>query len=1177
VSEKTRGRENVDEGKSAPREGEPSSCEEKLFETASDLAAEERSAYLERACAGNEELRVRVERLLSVHEGDIFMKDRAEVSLAGEWEQELARWQGEAAGDRIGGYQLVEVLGSGGFGTVWKAKQERPVRREVALKIIKLGMDTREVIARFEQERQALALMDHPSIAQVFDAGATESGRPFFVMELIKGARFTDYCDAENLGPEARLALFVEVCDAVQHAHQKGLIHRDLKASNILVTGREGEAVPKIIDFGVAKATQGRLTDLTLHTGHEHMIGTPACMSPEQAAGSVDIDTRSDIYALGVLLYELLAGRPPFAADELTRVTPHRMRRMICEREAPIPSTALQAMPEETRTKVAQRRRSDAGRLVKVLRGDLDWIVMMALEKDRERRYQTAQALAADVRRYLAREPVTARPPSATYRFRRLVQRNKLGFAAGSAVAVAIVAGLVVSLAQTRRANAALAGLRQTAPLFAAQARSLVAHERIDEAIERLEYASRLVPEEAAYVVAQGNLRQSQLRLAEAAAAYRAALRIEPRHTLARTNLALTERLLAAQGSVGPPPREGLAELLAAMQREQRPAAELLPVARLLGEQKQVTLEVWRERLATLPIAPDRPLAQRLTMGDNGLLSLDLNGTAVADLTPLEDMPVSSLNLTNCRQVSDLRPLRGLPLRRLFLRGTAVADLSPLSELLAIEELTAPEMARDISPLRGMRLQLLDLAGSRVTDIAPLRGMPMRRLSLTDIGVADLSPLAGLPLEYLDARNIPASDLSPLAGMPLDRLMLGPSKVRDLGFLHGMPLTVLVIDRCPQARNFAVLSSLKKLERLALPETYRKLPAAEQAAIEALRELPGLQQVTADFVAGSGFALNESATQFWAVWDKEKEVFSSLRAGGYRFDFRRESDGRKYLRIQGRTFSDLSLLRGLPLAELSVYQTAVSDLAPLAGMPLKMLTIGFTAVSDLSPLRGMPLEHLQMSGCPIESLEPIAALPLKSILINQCEKLQDFELLAKIPTLEEIWLPLHAEEIEALRKLPGLQRLSYSRPSVGKMTPASKFWETWDGRPWYRALKDAGMKFEAWQRVSGFWHVTVTDPRFSDAAIFRGTSVREITISSPAFRDVAALAGLPLTALDLGGSGVTDWQPLRRCTTLEVLRLPAGAEKIDVLRQLPNLRQIGIETLQPAQKFWEERAGRGAR
>jgi hypothetical protein len=360
----------------------------------------------------------------------------------------------EKPGDSIGHYKLLQRIGEGGCGVVYVAEQTEPMRRRVALKIIKLGMDTRQIVGRFEAERQALALMDHPNIAKVLDAGATESGRPFFVMELVRGIKITEYCDQHKMAPADRLRLFVQVCHAIQHAHQKGIIHRDIKPSNILVTLHDGVPVPKVIDFGIAKATQGELTDKTVYTQFQQFIGTPAYMSPEQAEMSgLDMDTRSDIYSLGVLLYELLTGRTPFDQKQLLEAGLDGMRRIIRETEPVRPSTRISSLQAEDRTSTASHCQTEAPRLVHLLRGDLDWVVMKCLEKDRTRRYETANALVMDLRRYLGGEPVIARPPSNWYRFQKAVRRNKLAFAGAGAVTAALVLATAVSAWQAVRAT----------------------------------------------------------------------------------------------------------------------------------------------------------------------------------------------------------------------------------------------------------------------------------------------------------------------------------------------------------------------------------------------------------------------------------------------------------------------------------------------------------------------------------------------------------------------------------------------------------------------------------------------------------------------------------------------------------------------------------------------------
>ena len=478
-----------------------------VLEASEVLAPAERAAYLDRACAGDAEFRARVETMLEAHDGagEFLDPDATGMSesagletlkgtpnLATETVQTpatslaetqpatdqftaeqrteggvsaiangatAARPGGPAAGQVIAGrYTLREILGEGGMGAVYRADQTEPVRRQVALKLIKVGMDSRAVLARFDAERQALALMDHPNIARVFDGGSTAAGQPFFAMELVRGEPITGYCDRRRLPVRARLELFVAACQAVQHAHQKGIIHRDLKPSNILVTEVDGRPTPKVIDFGVAKATEFQLTDQTLADAGA-IVGTPAYMSPEQAdPSSMDIDTRTDVYALGVILYELLAGSPPIDANQFRRGAILEMLRIVREVEPPRPSTKVStavALPS-----IAASRDIDPAHLKQALKGDLDWIVMKALEKDRARRYETANGFAADVLRHLAYEPVAAAPPSRAYRLRKFVRKHRGGVAAACVVVLALVAGIAGTtwgLIRASKANAELA------------------------------------------------------------------------------------------------------------------------------------------------------------------------------------------------------------------------------------------------------------------------------------------------------------------------------------------------------------------------------------------------------------------------------------------------------------------------------------------------------------------------------------------------------------------------------------------------------------------------------------------------------------------------------------------------------------------------------------------------
>src|SRR3989475_2901121 len=486
----------------------PMKREQEIFEQAIALASREaREGFLLGACGQNRELRRSVDELIAAFDdaGKLDFLQTGERSQEAQTVPADARLD-EGPGTVISRYKLLQKIGEGGCGVVYMADQEEPVRRRVALKVIKLGMDTKSVIARFEAERQALALMDHPNIARVLDGGATDAGRPYFVMELVRGVKITEYCDQHNLPTRDRLDLFIKVCHAIQHAHQKGIIHRDIKPSNILVTVNDGVAVPKVIDFGIAKATTGqRLTDKTIFTALEQFISTPAYMSPEQAVmTSVDIDTRSDIYSLGVLLYELLTGKTPFDTQALLAAGLDEMRRTIREVEPVKPSTRLTQEIERTQANKlplpARNERGEGGgrgvadetsgghkstssprpsppfhggegevpnrllqakELIHLLRGDLDWVVMKCLEKDRARRYETANGLARDIERHLNDEPVVARPPSTAYRIQKFVRRNKLAVTAASVIATVLVLGVFVSTLEAIRATRAVADAKE--------------------------------------------------------------------------------------------------------------------------------------------------------------------------------------------------------------------------------------------------------------------------------------------------------------------------------------------------------------------------------------------------------------------------------------------------------------------------------------------------------------------------------------------------------------------------------------------------------------------------------------------------------------------------------------------------------------------------------------------
>jgi serine/threonine protein kinase/Flp pilus assembly protein TadD len=509
---------------------------ESILAAAVELNSEaERQQFLDQACAGDVDLKKRLQQLIDNHfRAGSFLE--SPVALAAPHGGEGLRATvalpiSEVQGTIIGPYKLLEQIGEGGFGIVFMAEQQEPIRRKVALKVLKPGMDSRQVVGRFEAERQALAIMDHPNIAKVLDGGQTSSSRPYFVMDLVKGLPITEYCDQAQLTTRERLEMFLPLCQAVQHAHQKGIIHRDLKPSNVLVTLQVGTPLVKVIDFGIAKAVGQQLTDKTWFTGFAQMIGTPLYMSPEQAAlCNADVDTRSDIYSLGVLLYELLTGTTPFGKDRLKEIGYDELRRIIREEEPPRPSTRISTLGKAATT-LSTQRKSDPKRLSQFCRGELDWIVMKCLEKDRNRRYETAGALAADVLHFLHDEPVQACPPSKWYRFRKLARRKKRAFVTASALALgALVAviGLAASNVLIRQEQARTKEAKERAEK--AQGLAEQRAEQIRDGLERLKTANALSDRARFYT--------ADLRWDDAHAVLTRAVQLRPDHSFAWAELA---------------------------------------------------------------------------------------------------------------------------------------------------------------------------------------------------------------------------------------------------------------------------------------------------------------------------------------------------------------------------------------------------------------------------------------------------------------------------------------------------------------------------------------------------------------------------------------------------------------------------------------------------------------
>lgn len=494
--------------------------EKSIFLEALEFAPDRREGFLQEACRGDADLLASVRELLGEHSCEHNLVDEPIASLP----NLRSREDLYLPGTLIGPYTLREQIGEGGFGLVFFADQETPVRRRVALKIIKPGMESQEVLARFEAERQALALMDHPNIARVIDAGMTDSAQPYFVMELVRGVQLCQFCDQHQLSTRERLRLFKSICNAVQHAHQKGIIHRDLKPSNVLVTMLDGQPIPKVIDFGVAKAIGQSLTGKTIYTRFTAMIGTPAYMSPEQAEMSaVDIDTRADIYSLGVLLYELLTGSTPFTRDRLDSAGFDELREIIRTEEPPPPSTRLSTLSQQVASTVSSARQVEPSKLKTLLQGDLDWIVMRAIDKDRNRRYPTAESLADDITNYLDDEPVVARPPSSLYRFSKFARRNKVTLTTATLVAASLILGTIISVWQAGLAQ------RESREKERALDRSRSAEARVKSLNDDLEqFTERL--KQANIMLASGRAHADSERWSQAYSDYTNATQLQPKY-----------------------------------------------------------------------------------------------------------------------------------------------------------------------------------------------------------------------------------------------------------------------------------------------------------------------------------------------------------------------------------------------------------------------------------------------------------------------------------------------------------------------------------------------------------------------------------------------------------------------------------------------------------------------
>ncbi|HEY1661282.1 MAG TPA: protein kinase [Verrucomicrobiae bacterium] len=885
---------------------EPANQEEAIFDAALKLPVEQRADYLQKACASDAALKARVEALLKAC-GDAggFME---EPPAAARKTMVLSLSPDEKPGDKIGRYKLLQLIGEGGCGMVYMAEQEEPVRRRVALKVIKLGMDTKSVIARFEAERQALAMMDHPNIAKVLEAGATETGRPFFVMELVRGIKITDYCDQNKLSTAARLDLFVQVCNAIQHAHQKGIIHRDIKPSNILVTLHDGAPVPKVIDFGIAKATQGRLTDQTLFTAFEQFIGTPAYMSPEQAEMSgLDIDTRSDIYALGVLLYELLTGRTPFDAKELLQSGLDELRRTIREKEPARPSTRLSTMLDADLTTVAQRRQSDAPRLIHLLSGDLDWIVMKSLEKDRTRRYETANGMAMDIQRYLANEPIIARPPSTIYRFQKLVRRNKTMFATAGVGMAALVIGLIAVLylfVQDRSAlkRAVAAELVEKQFLDKAKADAVVGQQVADAELalmggqyDKSEQLLSGIPPHATLVPFYnvfGTYHACKGEWLEALTNWQRVIEYAPQDQvgyqfLPSLLLQLNDvegykkcraQILQQFGNTSDP---RIAERMVKASLIIPPTADEMAVIAKMADVAaggDTNDEHWGLNLYAVGLAQYRlghftnavVLMQRAISMDVGwncrteaylvlaMAQFELNQPGASRAALAEAADAIKNKLPQAGDLDESYWNDWINAHVLMREAMALIPAASSLETPAWQTALTRAGLKFTSEQRDDGTWDLTLDGQPVTNLMILRDALLSRLSLARTPVSDLSPLRGMPLIKLRLAGTKVTDLSPLEGMPLKVLQLSGTPVTDIGPLHDMPLVDLKMTGCGGITNVEPIAGITTLQNLVLP------PGAKN--FDFLRSETNILRISFRYdEVNEGPA--QTAAEFWAQQD----------------------------------------------------------------------------------------------------------------------------------------------------------------------------------------------------------------------------------------------------------------------------------------------------------------------
>lgn len=1081
-------------------------------------------------------------------------------------------------------FQLQGEIARGGMGAILKGR-DTDLGRDLAIKVLlDVHKNKPEVVQRFIEEAQIGGQLQHPGIAPIYELGQFADKRPFFAMKLVKGETFAKLLAGRTEPGIDRgkfLGIFQQICQTMAYAHSRGVIHRDLKPANIMV-GTFGEV--QVMDWGLAKVlSSGGIADETMSKRQQQgqsiiqtlrsgvgsdppgsigsvgsqtqmgsVMGTPAYMPPEQALGEIDhLDERADVFGLGAILCEILTGKPPYVGGNATQVFRLASRGKLGD---------------------CFERLGNCG-------ADADLIALAThcLELEPQDRPRNAGVLADRVTSYLEsvesklRETELAKV-DAQVRAEELRRRQKLALSAGATIVASLVIGIAVSTWQAMRADreasraelaaiqatlqeqraiATLDELRATAPAFAEQARALAAKEQFNEAIEKLDYAMKLRPDVAEYLVAKGDLLQCQLKISEAAAIYREALRVQPGLARAQASAEICDEVLAAKPNAdGKLTRESLAQLHVAMQRQQRPAAELMPVARLLGEERKLLVDYWLARLKDLPVSPERPLKDRLTVREDSRLALDLSGTKVIDLSPLAGAPLAILNLADCRELTDISSLRGIGLIDLDLSATSVTNLSSLSENQSLESLNVSHSpVFDLTPLRTVRLKSLVCAGCSISNLNPIRGMRLEMIDLRETRVSDLSPLVGMPIKSIDLSKAPVLDFSALAQLPLEKCYLQRNRIADLAVLRGKPLKELVIWGCEDARNYAVLSEIKTLELLLLPSTYRDLPPEDYLAIGALRDHPRLRQLGAEIMNRMGYAGTGSKEIFWQDWDREQAFFAALRDNGILFGFRKTPGGKYVVDIRDQPLRDLSILNGMPIIELDLHHCPFVDLTPIHELKLEKLSISSDVLTDLGPLRGMSIDRLFLNCVNLRDLSPLKEVPLRELYLIESKNPADVAVLAEIPTLEKVTVPVHARNVQALRNLPRLKLLGYR---LIASVPDSTFTEFWESYDWISRLQEAGFRTQGLRRLNnGLWELNLGGTDVSDLNALHGIPIEHLRLDNTKVTDLSTLSGMPVRYLYLSHTSIVDLGPLRDMPLKELRMFRTQVSDLSPLQGMP--------------------------